>query len=205
MKDFITDTSAQPRAGLPAGLGEGASLELGLRAGWLPRVTGAGQRHNCTRAAALTWLPLGQWLHVLCSPRSCQDSGMEGGLSSERSPCPGSTQQVSRRSLLAPMGAGDRGKAWRRPGTPALCTPTAWPLDFHRSVSPYGDTSSNSPTLRSRSKVPDIPGSSGLQTSSPFPHRLPCRSVAVLWGLCCTEPHPAAASTARLPAVPQSA
>lgn len=50
MKNFITDTSAWLRAGLPAGLGEGARLELGLRAGRLPRVTRAGRRHDCTRA-----------------------------------------------------------------------------------------------------------------------------------------------------------
>lgn len=41
---------------------------------------------------------------------------------------PRATRYVSHCSLLAPMGK----ETWRRPGTPALSTPTARPLGFHQ-------------------------------------------------------------------------
>lgn len=56
---------------------------------------------------------------------------MESGLYSDRSPCPGFTLQVSHCILLAPMGGEIEGRAWRRPGTQALCTRLPGP-GFHR-------------------------------------------------------------------------
>lgn len=83
-------------------------MGLGPRAGRLPKLGGVT---TAPEPLPLTWLPLGRWLRVLCSPRSCQDTRDGGRAVLERSPCPGVPLQPG------PCGWGDREEAWRRPGT----------------------------------------------------------------------------------------